>query len=613
MTEVSEAAPAVDQAAPVTQVMRNVEVVRTHNRSCYVSKYNPRKSIDKLYVAWLAGSIRAQGILQRPVARQVEVDGEIRFELIFGQCRFLANSMAFGDDGLIDLDVCTMTDEEAMLAAQTENTVRKPMTTVEEAEGAALLLAKYQGDREFTAKELGWARAKLDTMLKLMACSERVRKQLTDAAEPLGKMPIGVAELLAGLPYAQQDKCMDSFVRRGSGFPAIEVLKAEIQQLSKSLNAAIFDKAECTQCPHNSAQQRAMFDTGLDDGFCLKSVCYDEKTEGELTKRCAELKDDYQVVRIVRPSDKYSVIKLAIDGPTGVGEEQAAACRTCANFGAAVSAVPDKLGKIARALCFDTACNQQKVQAHQASIALQPAAPAEPTNASADQAPASDSDVSESAGADEGGSKPSSNANSKAGDKPKAQSQTPTVTLTSGVLEYRDRLYRTVIAKEIASSSERGFAMLLGLAAARRISAVSSDTMADVLKQHAGDLPTGSVGKNFTCAMALASDKLALFVARMGATCSDSLSRDELVDMVKQLKPDWRLHFTLGEDFLKVLTKSEIQAVAMNVGLDKACGKEFKSLFAKKKDEIIKALTTVKEFDYVGALPSVLKPGAAKR
>jgi hypothetical protein len=99
----------------------------------------------------------------------------------------------------------------------------------------------------------------------------------------------------------------------------------------------------------------------------------------------------------------------------------------------------------------------------------------------------------------------------------------------------------------------------------------------------------------------------------MGAVCADHLTRDELVEMVKQLKPDWNLHFTLTADFLRVLTKTEIKAVARDVGLHKAIGATFDGLFAKKKDEIIDALTKVDGFNYVGALPSVLKPTFSRR
>jgi ParB family chromosome partitioning protein len=608
MTEVIEGAAAADQESTPVQATREPRIVRVQHHSCFVSKFNPRKQINKLYIAFLAGSIRAQGILQRPMAREVEIDGVPMYELIFGQCRFLANQMNYGPEGYIELDIREMSDEQVALAAQTENTVRVSMTPVEEAEGAAVLLATFHGDREMTAKELGWARAKLDTMLKLMACSESVRQQLVTAADPLGKMPIGVAELLAGLPYAQQDKCMEAFIRRG-GFPTIDALKAEIQQLSKTLAAAIFDKTDCAQCPHNSAQQRAMFETGLDDGYCLKGACYEEKTEAELVMRHDKLTDDYQVVKILRPGDNFSVVKVVIDGDAGVGSEQALACRSCSNFGAAVSAFPDKIGNIARALCFDLACNEKMQLAHKASVAELAKAQSDEQAAAEEQSQGGDGGGSDSGAASETSEKGPQTAGTN-----KAAPTVPTVTLTSGVLEYRDKLYRTVIAKEIAAVPERGYAMLIALAASRRLSAIPDETMIGVLQKHGGDgVRTGALGTNFSCALALESGKLAAFVSKMGATCADNLQREELVVMIKELKPDWKVHFTLGEDFFKVLTKSEIQAVAIDVGLDKALAKEFKSLFAKKKDEIITALAAVKDFDYCGALPKVLKPNFNKR
>jgi hypothetical protein len=51
------------------------------------------------------------------------------------------------------------------------------------------------------------------------------------------------------------------------------------------------------------------------------------------------------------------------EGDTGVGDEQAKACRACKNFGAAISAVPGKLGNVYPDLCFDASCNAKKVAA----------------------------------------------------------------------------------------------------------------------------------------------------------------------------------------------------------------------------------------------------------
>lgn len=58
--------------------------------------------------------------------------------------------------------------------------------------------------------------------------------------------------------------------------------------------------------------------------------------------------------------------------------------------------------------------------------------------------------------------------------------------------------------------------------------------------------------------------------------------------------------------FLNLFTKSEIQVIAKSVKLDKALGDGFNKLFAEKKDALIVALTSVKNFDYSAAIPPVL-------
>jgi ParB family chromosome partitioning protein len=76
---------------------------------------------------------------------------------------------------------------------------------------------------------------------------------------------------------------------------------------------------------------------------------------------------------------------------------------------------------------------------------------------------------------------------------------------------------------------------------------------------------------------------------------------------LKSFEVDLNKHFTLGEEYLKLLTKSEIEAVAKELGLNKAMGDRFKGLAAKKKDEMIKDLLAVPDFDYA-ATPKALQP-----
>jgi hypothetical protein len=50
-------------------------------------------------------------------------------------------------------------------------------------------------------------------------------------------------------------------------------------RVTQELGAACFDKSECTTCPFNSATQRALFETHVDDGHCTNRECFELKTE----------------------------------------------------------------------------------------------------------------------------------------------------------------------------------------------------------------------------------------------------------------------------------------------------------------------------------------------
>jgi ParB family chromosome partitioning protein len=50
-------------------------------------------------------------------------------------------------------------------------------------------------------------------------------------------------------------------------------------RITQDLSTACFDKTECTACPFNSASQRALFETHVDDGHCTNPTCFQLKTE----------------------------------------------------------------------------------------------------------------------------------------------------------------------------------------------------------------------------------------------------------------------------------------------------------------------------------------------
>lgn len=129
------------------------------------------------------------------------------------------------------------------------------------------------------------------------------------------------------------------------------------------LDNAIFDKKDCAGCQHNSSNQSVLFAEAIAGGKCTNKACFESKTEGELQARAKALQDEYQVVRIVRPGENFTTTPLVVDGPKRAsGEEQAKACRTCQNYGAAVSAVPDSWATSTRPCAWTSPATSRKPQ-----------------------------------------------------------------------------------------------------------------------------------------------------------------------------------------------------------------------------------------------------------
>ena len=560
-----------------------------------VGPYNPRFGAPLGDLSELAGMIAAQGVLQAPKARAIVRDGRVMYEIPYARRRLAAAKQA----GLstFPIELREFDDEEAVAMAMMENFGREAMTPAQEARAAARMLAEFNGDRAATAKRMGWSAATLDGRLKLMACSPKVLDAL-DA----NRIVLGIGELLAGLTKAKQDELLDALLAHKS-MPSVEQFKAQVITLTKNLGAAIFDTAECGSCVHNSAQQRAMFGS-LDDGHCLNANCYDHKVEAVLQERTLELKETFPMVRIARHGENFTVRRLVALGEGAVGETQAEACRSCANFGAAISALPDKLGKVSKNLCFSPTCNDEKIAAYRQE---QAAVKAQTTAAPAKPGPATKA----------------------AGEQPRAQSAKPlcdaktapegktppTVVLSAAVVEYRDALYRATIGKEVLKAPERGLALLLALGASHQMRAIDQAQVIAMLDKFATDegkklSAVATLVERYKQALTCNTEVLRRCAARIAAGSVVNLERRDLVALVKALQPDWKEHFTLNAEFLGKLTKVEIMAVADELGITAQLGDKAKGLSNKKRDEIIAAVLAVEGFGYAGAIPRVLRPEA---
>lgn len=566
--------------------MQVQEIQRTIPVRNIVQGRNPREYFAPAEMAELVASVKVQGVIQpirvRPVADQFD-----KFEIVAGERRWRAAKEAHGEDFEILAVVRDMTDAEVDDMALIENIQRSSMSVAEEAKAAARILGSCEGDRDEAARRLGWPRETLDSRLALMNCSDTVLKAVAER-----QIKVGHAELLAAVTKDKQDAVL-ARMRSQPVLPTVADLKAMLSQIARQLDVAIFDKEGCTACQYNSAQQRAMFQEALAESCCTRQECYDEKTEAALTAKAEALKEDYPTIRIVRSGENFTLLQLRADGSTGVGAEQAQACRACQKFGAAVSAVPGKVGSVFRDLCFDPACNAKLVAAR--------------IKAEKNTGEAKPADAKKPGGAAKSDTKAGAASSKAAATKDK-----PKVTVQEGpkLKEYRVTVWRKALNKALMLNPAKNLVVLIALSAAGKARHIDDGKIVSALDMLTKGQSPGRMAKASAYADAIeTAGEQVITVLHQGlaASAAGNIEEDALVDILKWLDVDLAATWKLNADYLALLTKSEIDVVAAEIGLKAAAGDKFSKMVAGKKDEAIKALLAVEGFAYEGQVPKHMR------
>jgi PRTRC system ParB family protein len=399
------------------------------------------------------------------------------------------------------------------------------------------------------------------------------------------RISIGIAELLAALSKENQDKVLPVIVAEKRSIADVRKL---VESASCALTSAIFDKADCAGCQHNSSTQAQMFGEAIGTGNCTNRTCFTEKTEKQLETIAMPLRDEFQVVRIVRAGDNNTRVQLAVDGPKGVGLEQAKACHACANYGAAVSALPDSIGKVYRGQCFDTVCNMKMVgkRLQQEKAAAQP------------DKPASDKAKPASKGASGGAAGASTTTN-------------PSVTViaeSEKVKTYRVKLWRKALRADIGMSHDLARQYLIAIVLSGHARQIDDSVFRKLFERIAGtEAPVSNLPKAVEAVQAASETAVANLMIGMLFSAIDGLDVTYLTQLCKTHKLDLKQHWKLDKEFLELITKSEMMVLADELGIRAALGDSCKKVFAKSKPEVIEALLAVEGFDYAGKLPKVLK------
>ncbi|NHR03632.1 ParB/RepB/Spo0J family partition protein [Chromobacterium haemolyticum] len=157
-------------------------------------KYQPRSFMDEAALDELAASIRAQGVIQPLVVREV---GFGDYELIAGERRWRASRKA----GLTEVPavIKSVPDEAALAMALIENIQRQELDPIEEAQGIKRLIDEFGLTHEAAADAVGRSRSAVSNLLRLLALPEPVQTLLHQ-----GRLEMGHARALLGLPVVEQ-------------------------------------------------------------------------------------------------------------------------------------------------------------------------------------------------------------------------------------------------------------------------------------------------------------------------------------------------------------------------------------------------------------------------
>jgi ParB family chromosome partitioning protein len=186
--------------------------------------YQPRTRMDEGALYELAESIKAQGIMQPILVRQLH-DGPNagKYEIIAGERRFRASRLAGLD--AVPVLVRDVPNEAAAAMALIENIQREDLNPLEEAQGLQRLIKEFGLTHETAAQAVGRSRSAASNLLRLLNLADPVQSMLM-----AGDLDMGHARALLSLDKAAQ-------ITAANQIAAKKLSVREAESLAKKLGA----------------------------------------------------------------------------------------------------------------------------------------------------------------------------------------------------------------------------------------------------------------------------------------------------------------------------------------------------------------------------------------
>ncbi len=195
-------------------------------------RYQPRRVMVEDELRELAESIRAQGLIQPVIVREL---GLSDYELIAGERRWRACQLA----GLSEIPavIKAVNDEAALAMGIIENIQRADLNPVEEAQGYKRLVDEFGLTHENLAQAVGKSRSAISNSLRLLSLPEQIQQHINQ-----GLLEMGHARALITLPVLAQLQLAEAAIREAWSVREME-RQAQAWQQNAPLSAQKASKA----------------------------------------------------------------------------------------------------------------------------------------------------------------------------------------------------------------------------------------------------------------------------------------------------------------------------------------------------------------------------------
>ncbi|MHB1353369.1 MAG: ParB/RepB/Spo0J family partition protein [Thiobacillus sp.] len=184
-------------------------------------KYQPRSQMDSESLQELADSIRAQGLMQPILVREVAGG----YEIIAGERRWRAAQLA----GLTEVPVLLreVPDNAVAAMALIENIQREDLNAIDEAHGLQRLIQEFGMTHDAVAQAVGKSRTAVSNLLRLLNLSRPVQDMLV-----AGLIEMGHARALLPLHAGAQRELAHEIETRGLSVREVERRVARLKDAS---------------------------------------------------------------------------------------------------------------------------------------------------------------------------------------------------------------------------------------------------------------------------------------------------------------------------------------------------------------------------------------------